>query len=774
MSSHPHGYDLLKTALTLYGSSLSTETKVETLLRSIQETFPAEKAIFMAPERIPQGGLLSWIASRGVPLWVDAMRPLLGKSLLPEERDLLCPSFGCIPLTDKGLFKGIFYIGFREHRTFSPAEMELLLLLSESIRMILRDHQFGRLVEETSSELSALQEMGKALTSTLKPEDLFGLILTTGQKILKARGGALRIEETGTGRLKIVRQMGAFHQTSFDERIARRVHFSRMPLCLSRKGRGKAFQSLLCVPLISEGRSFGTLSFYDKDSEPSRFDAGDLQLLLAMASQMSCAIKNAMTHQEIAAMARDHERNVGKLSTLMELSKALLTTVHFDRIVHMTLTAVTLGDGLGFNRAMLFLVNDKERVLEGTMAVGPDSPEEAGQVWAALSQWKGSPSELLTQLRPLKDPPSGLHALVKGIRISLEHEQCILCRTVLEGRPFNIRSSEDEGKWLQTRCERGCQLSTEVGCYVSEQLSREPKVYSFATVPLWGKGRVIGVILVDNLYNRNPITDEDIRYLTMFSNQAGLAIENALLYRKLEEVHRELKETQTFLVHQEKMAALGELSASIAHEIRNPLVSIGGFARRLERSLSPQASEKKYAQTIMREVERVEKILSHILTYTQEEPVVLKALDLREVMEESLSMMAEELRSEGLQLTKEYADPLPKVKGDYYQLKQAFYNLISNAYESMNGKGRLSIRIHPFHQNGAPSVRVEVEDTGAGIPPESLHHIFNPFYSTKENRLGLGLPILHKVVTFHHGQIEVNNHPGKGVVFLLTFPAQQE
>lgn len=774
MSTPPNGYDLLKTAITLSASSLPPETKIEILLRSIREGFPARQTLLFSPETMPQGGFLSQVAARGVPLWVDEARPFQEDSCLPEERDLLSPCFACLPLFEDASFKGIFYIGFSEKRNFPSAEEELLLLLSQTIHIILRDHQFGRRVEEMASELIALQEMGKAVTSTLKLEELFTLILLTGQKILKAKGGALRIEEPGAARLKVVDRIGEAYQTPYDERIAHRVYFSRMPLSLSRKGRGWAFHSLLCVPLISGDRSFGTLSFYDKESEPSRFDGRDLQLLLTLASQISCAIRNAMTHQEISTMAKDHERNVGKLSTLIELSRALLTTVNFDRIVHMTLTAITMGNGLGFNRAMLFLVNEKAQALEGTMAVGPDSAEEAGRVWTSLAQWEGSPSELITKLSPLNGTRSGLNALVKEIRISLEHDQCVLCRTVLEARPFNIGPSRGEEKWLQTRCERGCHLSTEVGCYVGAHLSGDPRVFSFATVPLWGKGRVIGVILVDNLYNQNPITEEDIRYLTMFSNQAGLAIENALLYRKLEEVHRELKETQTFLVHQEKMAALGELSASIAHEIRNPLASIGGFARRLDRAIPPQASEKRYTQTIMKEVERVEKILNHILTYTHEEPIVLKELDLREVMEESLSMMAEELRSEHLQLFKEFSEHLPKVKGDYYQLKQAFFNLISNAYEAMNGRGRLTIRIHPFFRNGTPSVRVEVEDTGAGIPPESLHHIFNPFYSTKENRLGLGLPILHRVMAFHQGQIEVHNRPGKGVMFLLTFPAQEE
>jgi signal transduction histidine kinase len=617
MSAHPDGYALLKATIALSASTLPIETKLEKILQCITNGFQSDRSLHLRPETILKEGFLSRVAEEKKSLWVDEERPFREERVLPEERGLLCPAFGCIPLYDETSFEGIFYIGFSKGRTFSSSEVELLLLL---------------------------------------------------------------------------------------------------------------------------------------------------------AKEIGAAIRNDQLHR----VAKDHERRVRQLSTLWELNKALLTTVNFERIVHMTLTAITMGDGFGFNRAILFLVDEKGHVVQGTMAVGPNSAEEAGKIWSALSQRRGNLSELVAQIESSTENHSVLNSIVKEIKVPLEHEQCILSRTVLEGRSFNIRFPLDGEEWVQTRCERGCALSSEVGCYVSEHLSRNPRIYAYATLPLWGKGKVIGVILVDNLFNQHPITDEDIRYLTMFSSQAGLAIENALLYRNLEDVHQELKEAQTFLVHREKMAALGELSTSIAHEIRNPLVSIGGFARRLDRTLPADASEKRYTRTIVKEVERVENILSQFLTYTHEEPLALKELDLREVMEESLSMISESLRNGGIQLDKEFSEKVPGVKGDYYQLKQAFFNLISNAYESMNGKGRLSIRIHPLWKNGSSFVRVEVEDTGAGIDPESLHHIFNPFYTTKDNRLGLGLPIIHKIATFHQGQIEVNNHPGKGVTFLLTLPAQEE
>jgi len=137
-------------------------------------------------------------------------------------------------------------------------------------------------------------------------------------------------------------------------------------------------------------------------------------------------------------------------------------------------------------------------------------------------------------------------------------------------------------------------------------------------------------------------------------------------------------------------------------------------------------------------------------------------------------MVAEEIRSARIQLVKEYGEDIPKIIGDSHQLKQTFFNLIYNACQAMKEEGMLFLRVHSFAKNGSSCIKVEVEDTGKGIDPENLHNIFNPFYSTKESSLGLGLPIVHRIITSHRGQIEVDNHPGKGVNFIITLPVQKD
>ncbi|HMK76363.1 MAG TPA: GAF domain-containing protein [Thermodesulfobacteriota bacterium] len=765
-------YDLLKSVVRISNALLSLPVKLDQMLQSISKAFQSGRCLFLGPEKIIPNGFLYRLALEKKPLWVEEGSPFRKENAFPEEEDLLCPAFACVPLYDETSLLGILYLGFPKHYTFSPQERDLFLLVGQVMERAIRNDDLRQKADEITSELTACYEIGKAATSPLKLENLFELIASTGLRILKAKGGVLRVEDRKSRELKVKFSVGGYHQNSLDEKMARRAFNTQTPLSFNHSGQEKSSFSAICAPFLSKGKALGTLAFYDKDSRSAKFDDKDLQRLLIMANQLSSAIENALIQDETSEMVQRHEQRVKELSTLWELNKALLTTVNFERILHLTLTAITIGEGLKFNRAMLFLVNEKDRILEGTMAVGPDNAEEAGKVWASLSRRNGALSDLITQLDP--EDHSILNSIVKGIQIPLEQEQCILSRTVLEGRPFNTQLPQSKEGWLQTRCERGCHLGSEVGCYVGEHLSRDPRIYSFATVPLMGKGKVIGVVLVDNLYNQNPITEEDIQFLSMFANQAGLAIENAALYRNLEEVHQELKETQTFLVHLEKMVALGEMSTTIAHEIKNPLTSIGGFARRLDRTLPKESQEKKYSQTIIKEVSRLEKILNDLLNYTRDGSLVFKELDLRDVLEESLSMVIEGIRSGGVQVIKEYEEKIPLIKGDFYELKQSFFNLINNACQAMKERGTLFLRVHSFSKNGLPCVRVEVEDTGKGIDPENLHNIFNPFYSTKESSLGLGLPIVHKIIASHRGQIEVDNRPGTGVKFIITLPAFEE
>src|SRR4030042_1461296 len=335
MSTPINPYDLLKSIVQLSTSSIPVEIKQDRMLQSISRAFETDRCLLLRPEKIIHNGFLSRLVSEKKPLWVEEGSSFPKENIPPEEKEFLCPTFACIPMFDEVSFQGILFISFSKNHRFSPQEIDLLLQIGETI------------------------------------------------------GAVLRVEGRRTGALEIKCSKGDYHQNPLDEKIAKRVFYTRTPLAFNHSGEEKPSLSILCAPFLSKGKSFGTLAFYDKDSNASKFDERDLQLLLMMANQMSCAIENALIHYETSEISQRHEKRAKELSTLWELNKALLTTVNFERILHFTLTAITIGEGLKFNRAMLFLVNEKKRILEGTMAVGPDSAEEVGRVWASLSQRQG-------------------------------------------------------------------------------------------------------------------------------------------------------------------------------------------------------------------------------------------------------------------------------------------------------------------------------------------------------------------------------------------------
>ncbi len=211
---------------------------------------------------------------------------------------------------------------------------------------------------------------------------------------------------------------------------------------------------------------------------------------------------------------RDLERARAGLWLLYEISNAMRTTLELDEVLYIILTAVTSHEGLGFNRAMLFLVNEKEKTLEGKMGIGPQSIEEATHIWRSIEEKRMALEDLINAYAVFKrDPNSKLHNLVKSIRIPLEESHGVLALTALEGMPFEV-------------------LNDEAYNQVDDKYVKTLGAKYFVTVPLKAKDKVIGIIMVDNIFTQKPITKAEISLLSLFANHAGLAIENSRLYEK--------------------------------------------------------------------------------------------------------------------------------------------------------------------------------------------------------------------------------------------------
>ena len=212
----------------------------------------------------------------------------------------------------------------------------------------------------------------------------------------------------------------------------------------------------------------------------------------------------------------DSDRIKRELSILYEVSNAMRTTLKLNQIFYMILTALTSHEGLGFNRAMLFLVNENENVLEGKMGIGPHSGEDADRIWKGIEKEKLSLEDLLNSYDKFKrDPESTLNILVKSIKILLTEKMGILALTILEGMPFEVATEAAKSK-------------------VSPVIQKILNTDFFVTVPLKAKDKTVGAILVDNIFTKKPITKSGVRILSMFANHAGLAIENSRLYEETE------------------------------------------------------------------------------------------------------------------------------------------------------------------------------------------------------------------------------------------------
>jgi signal transduction histidine kinase len=244
------------------------------------------------------------------------------------------------------------------------------------------------------------------------------------------------------------------------------------------------------------------------------------------------------------------------------------------------------------------------------------------------------------------------------------------------------------------------------------------------------------------------------------------------LNRDLTESLETLKLLQGKLLEAEKLSALGRLSANVAHEIRNPLTAIGGFAKRLEKRLPEKTAEKEHAKIIVHEVARLERILQDTLTFSREAKFHLRHADMNDLLVWTEAKFAELCREKNLLLTVRPAPGLPSCIVDEDQIRQALDNLVTNAIDAMTDGGTLTLATRTECESGTHYVVMDVADTGPGVSPDSVKKIFEPFYSTKVigHGTGLGLSICKKIMEEHRGSIRVSAAPGGGAMFSLYIP----
>jgi len=300
--------------------------------------------------------------------------------------------------------------------------------------------------------------------------------------------------------------------------------------------------------------------------------------------------------------------------------------------------------------------------------------------------------------------------------------------------------------------------------------------FALYCAPILSRERTLGTITLCRKGEQHQLSiEEDDQYLvSAVANYISSGLETAFLNLKLRDVLKELGDAQKRVIEHEKLRSLGEMTANIAHEIRNPLVIIGGFTKRLAKQVQLDEKDNRYVEIIVGEVARLETILDEVLNYVKDVPLLLERCNLNVVLDEILYLLTPDKNWERVSVTKRYAQDLPSIVCDVNQIKQVFINIVLNALQAMAGTGTMVLRTEQVFRQGREFIAVSVSDTGGGIDPSALDNIFNPFFTTKEKGSGLGLPISNKIVMHHSGHIEVRNVAGEGVTFIVYLPLNNQ
>ncbi len=310
-------------------------------------------------------------------------------------------------------------------------------------------------------------------------------------------------------------------------------------------------------------------------------------------------------------------------------------------------------------------------------------------------------------------------------------------------------------KWLSVnRCSLETAQSREIVKFLLEdeqRILREGDIQ--LCVPLIVGNRLTGAIFMGAKQGANAYPRSEIQVISMLADQSALAIENAVMYELQED---KLKK----LFHADKLATVGELAAGAAHEIRNPLTSIRSTVQYLQKEL-PEGRRDLVAG-IIEEVDRIDQVIKGLLSFSRSSELKMEFVDLQELLNQTLLLLESEMRKHSIEVGKDYRSDDSKLYGDPAQLKQVFVNILLNSVQAMPAGGRINLSITTErHQEAGESPvdfhRIEIADSGPGIPAQDIGKIFHPFFTTKDEGTGLGLSIAYGIISKHEGSIDVRS-----------------
>jgi len=400
------------------------------------------------------------------------------------------------------------------------------------------------------------------------------------------------------------------------------------------------------------------------------------------------------------------------------------------------MTALTAGPGLGFNRAMLFLTSGNR--LKGEFWLGPASPAEAESIWRVLSTPGIGYAEIIEHNRSLLTSETDtLTRRAKKLSYALHREESLIPALTASARQMIlVRDARNEPA-------------------VDKRFLEMIDTDEFLCLPLVSQKDVLGEFILDNSITKLPIGHRDIELASLCGLMASNYIYTAQLQKRIIEMR--------------KVAAMGEMAMYVTHQLRNPLVTIGGFADQLLDPDTGERKKKRNVQIIRSEIRRLEKILLRLSQFLRIDVREKTSVDVQDMLNLVQESIRQRIAGRKISLDVEIEVGLRLILCDPTHVGEAIRNVLDNAVDAVHDEGHIYLRAY---REGTEWAVVAVEDTGKGIPEAIQDKIFDSFVSTKERGMGLGLAYVKRVVDACGGRIEVKSAEGIGTTFKLYFQTE--
>ena len=427
-------------------------------------------------------------------------------------------------------------------------------------------------------------------------------------------------------------------------------------------------------------------------------------------------------YEEVNRLNLELRQKIKQLEAIQETGKAILSVLDLEQLL--TVIMNLLSNVCRINRAIVMLVNKKTGRLEYLYGVGFDAHA---------------------------------HPVIKEYSVPLHRVSNLLVRVANTGLAEYVPE-------VQTSSLRKDNI-----------LLAEGKPSSVFVVPMITRSRVIGVIATDSVDGKG-VPEETRETLKIFAPQIAIAIENARLYRSLEERMDDLKRSQALLNRSEKFSFLGNLAARLAHEIKNPLTAIGTFIQLLPSKYEDEEFRKEFYEIAIEETMRVNNLITELLDLVKPRETNFAYGAFHELINKMVLLVSPQSKAKNIAMTCAFDEEMGHVWMDSEKMKQIILNLLSNAIEFTPRDGRIELKTRKgAGADGSEGFCIEITDNGIGIPDSDLNRIFEPYFTTKHKSsmhsgTGLGLFITYQLVQDHGGTIEVKSKVNKGTTFLLMFP----